>query len=374
MSHPHLPLPDSYEGLFLQAQAMVRAGDLVAALALYRRLVDRMARLTEPMLARRPVLRDLQAQARLEFAELLRHEGRYSEALEVKKPLLELRPDQAARWRRELAVLRVAKGDVEAGLAELQALAAADPADWQGWFTYALEARLEGRLTESLPTLDKALAAAGQVKPEDQAIIQYERFLLLKELGRLDEAIAAWEAAVRLEPRVAVTVREVYTALTETGRYTEALRYVEKDSNRLQTGFQRGLIAQRTGNPLQARQEWQAVAALDPKEFQEGYDCWAEAALRLGDPEPVLEQLPKLLSLAPSPRLLVLSGIAWAMRGDGERASKVFQQAINLRRHERPPRQKLDGDDWQLLDSLTRDDKIKSPLKAYFAVVERLWT
>ena len=95
--------------------------------------------------------------------------------------------------------------------------------------------------------------------------------------------------------------------------------------------------------------------------------------MRLGDSEPALEWLQESLPQYGTPRLLVLSGIGWAMRQDVELATALFQQAINLLRRQRPPKQKLDRADWQLLDSLVADDETKTPLKSYFAVVETLW-
>jgi tetratricopeptide (TPR) repeat protein len=189
----------------------------------------------------------------------------------------------------------------------------------------------------------------------------------------LDDATAAWEEAVALHPDVGDTVREVYTMFTDVGRYSDARRYVARDGNALRAGYQRGLIAYLTANPVEARQEWQAVADLDPREHQDGHDAWVEAVLRLSDPDPALEQLQVLLEKNPTPRLIILSGIAWAMRGDQELASALFQQAINLSRRQRPPRKKLDGADWRLLNSLVADDELKATLKPYFAVVETLW-
>jgi hypothetical protein len=115
------------------------------------------------------------------------------------------------------------------------------------------------------------------------------------------------------------------------------------------------------------------VAGLNPDEHEHGHDCWVEAVLRLGDPEPALEWLQENLGQRGTPRLFVLSGIGWAMRQDAELAGVLFQQAINMQRWRRPRKQKLDSADWQLLDSLVSDDEIKTPLKTYFAVVETLW-
>jgi hypothetical protein len=161
--------------------------------------------------------------------------------------------------------------------------------------------------------------------------------------------------------------------LTDSGRYGEALQFVARDDNAIQAGFQRGLIAHLTGNPTKARQEWQAVATLNPLDFQAGHDAWVESVLRLGDPEPALAQLQSLLAQYGTPRLLVLSGIAWAMRHEVEIAGQFFQQAINLQRHSRPPKQKLDSAEWRLLDSLVADDQVKKALKPYFVVIATVW-
>jgi tetratricopeptide (TPR) repeat protein len=192
-------------------------------------------------------------------------------------------------------------------------------------------------------------------------------------MGRYEDAVAAWEQAVQWHDEVKSTIRQIYTMLTDAGRYTDALHYVEQDENALQAGYQRGIIAQRTGNALQAGQEWREVAKLDPDEYEYGHDAWVESVLRSGDPDPALAWLQENLAQRGSDRLLALSGIGWAMKQDGDLAAVLLQQAINLLRRGRPPRQKLDSEDWRLLDALVTDDEVKTGLRPYFAVVETLW-
>ena len=373
MSTPHPSLPDSYEGLHNRARSLVRAGDLEGAIALYRRLTDRLGRLSDRILARSPQLHELHRQARLELTSLLASEGRYAEALETEQVLLQTDPDEAGRWRRDLAVLRTAKGEVDTGLAELRALAEEAPDDAERWLVLGVENRLAGRFTESQNALDRALEASKQDDAGSLARIHYQRFLLFREMKRLDDSLAAWEEAVNRDPKAKETVREVYTMLTDAGRYTEAQQYIARDENGLQAGFQQGLIANLTGKPAEAKRAWQRTADLEPDKFAYGHDAWVEAVLRLGNPDPALEWLQAALPRVGTPRLLVLSGIGWAMRQDREVASALLQQAISLVRHERPPKQKLDGADWRLLDSLVKDDEMKAALKPYFAVVETLW-
>jgi len=125
--------------------------------------------------------------------------------------------------------------------------------------------------------------------------------------------------------------------------------------------------------PDQARQEWKQVSRMDPGAHEYGHDAWVEAVLRLGDPDPALEWLQDALPRFGTPRLLVLSGIGWAMRRDPEVAAALFQQAISMQRYGRPRQKKLDSADWRLLDELVADDEIKAPLRTYFAVVETIW-
>jgi tetratricopeptide (TPR) repeat protein len=349
------------------------ADDADGAIGLYRRLVDSLHRLGEPVLDRRPELHDLHRMARRELGTLLYGQGRYAEALEVTQVLLETHPEESMLWRRELARLRVAKGEVETGLAELRALTADEPEDFHNWYALGLEARIEGRFAESEEAFDEALKVCPK-DSEDLAQIHYQRFRLFRGAGRLDDALAAWEAGLEADPDMAETIREVYEMLTEVGRYGEALTYVDRDENDLQATFQRGRIASRTGNQFQAEKEWRRVAEMDPDEYDYGQDAWVEAVLQLEDPDRAIEWLPVGLARYPTTRLTVLSGIAWAMRGDPNLAARLFQQAINNTRHQRPPKQKLDSADWRLLDTLVSDQEIKKALKTYFAVVETLWT
>jgi tetratricopeptide (TPR) repeat protein len=366
-------LPDSYEGIHERARALLQSGDIEGSIALYRRLTDRLNNLSDRILDRRPQLRDLHREARLMLANLLASEGRYAEAMEVERVLLKTHPAEADTWRRELAVLRIAKGEVEAGLTELRTLAEAAPDDPERWLVLGLENRLAGRLVDSQAALDQALEVCREDDADSLASVHFQRFLLYRELKQVDNALAEWEEAVAHAPEAGTTVREVYTMLTDAGRYEEALRYVARDQNPLQAGFQRGLVASLTGKMREARQDWRAVANLDPSEFEYGHDAWVEAVLRLGDPDPALEWLQESLPRYGTARLLVLSGIGWAMRKDPEVAAALFQQAISLLRRRRPPKQKLDRADWQLLDSLVTDEDTKNPLKTYFAVVESLW-
>jgi tetratricopeptide (TPR) repeat protein len=374
----HMPLPNSYEGLLIQARSLAQV-DLVAdAIVAYRRLIDKLGGLSANILKRRPELEDLRKQAIIEMIDLLAWERRFAEAIEYQKELLERDPERASLWRRRMASLRVQKGETEEGLAELRDLAEEAPNDPWNWLSLGEEARLEGRLAESMAAFDRAVAA-GQAQDEKAgaealASTHYRRFLLFKEMARWEDAVKAWEEAAALKPDdVAETLPDLYKALTDAGLYSMARSYVERDTNNLRAGTQRGLLDLMTGKPGEAVQEWRAVASLDPLSFDSGQEAWMEAVLRLGDPQPVLDRLDELLPGHGSTRMLILGGMAWAMNGKAETAGALLQRAIDLLRRERPPKTKLDGADWRLLTSLVPYAEMRTALRPYFAVIETTW-
>lgn len=381
MPPEHLPLPGSYEGLFMQARSLVQVNLMPDAIAAYQRLIQKLGSLSDRIHSRRPELKDLHKQALVELIDLLSWERRFAEAVECQKALLEMGtdPERAVFWRRRLASLRIQKGEVESGLADLRALAEEVPDNPWNWLSLGEETRLEGRFAESQVALDRALTAAGQShdkerKTEALASTYYRRFLLFKEMARWDDAIQAWEQATALKPdEMAETLPDLYKALIEAGLYSLARTYVDRDGNALHAGMQRGMLNLMTGKPVDAVQEWRAVAALDPLSFDRGQEAWMEAMLRVGDPKPVLDRLGDLLPDYGSPRMLMLGGMAWAMSGEAEPAKAMLQQAIDLLRRDRPPKNKLDGADWHLLTSLVPHTEMRAALRPYFAVIETTW-
>ena len=55
----HLPLPDSYEGLFFQSRSLAQADLAPDAIAAYQRLVGKLGGLSDKILSRRPELKEM---------------------------------------------------------------------------------------------------------------------------------------------------------------------------------------------------------------------------------------------------------------------------------------------------------------------------
>jgi tetratricopeptide (TPR) repeat protein len=363
-----MQLGGSYEAILAQARGLYQDGDLEGAVAQYRRLIDRLARLSDRVLDRRPDLRELWMTAIMELGQLLEWEGRFAEAIELKRQLVDLEPDRAPMWRRHLAALRIRKGEVDAGLVDLRALAEARPDDVVAWNTLATHLRLAGRLEQADQVLDRALKAPDP-DPELLGAVHLNRALLYLAWGRLDEAVAAWERAIQDSAALSDTAPEIYTALIKAGRLDEALAIVERDPDALRRGLYRGVVHARRGELDRARAAWTEVEEMEP-DAEGSAEAWLEATLRLGHVDLGLERFEQLLAGGPSARLFLLGGVGWAMKGDLEAARAGFGVALDAMRRGYPPAYKFSSDDWRLLDQLVDDAEVKAQLRPHFAVVD----
>lgn len=364
-----MQLEGSYEAILGQARGLYQDGELEGAIAQYRRLVDRLARLSDRVLERRPSLREMRVSAILELGQVLEWEGRIAEAMELKRRLVELAPEEELFWKRHLAVLRVRKGEVDAGLAELRALAETDPEDLAGWNTLATHLRLAGRLDKAEEVLERALAIPEQ-DLEVRGQVHLNRALVYRALGRVDDALTAFEEAVQDSPDLVETVPEMVDLLIKVGRLDEALAYVERDTDELRRGLYRGIVLARQGEPDRARAAWAEVHETDPATSEGSRAAWLEATLRLGDPDAGLERFEELLAGEPSARLFLLGGMGWAMKGELEPARVGFRVALEAMSRDYPPVYRFDSKDWRLLDQLVDAPEVKAQLKPHFAVVD----
>jgi DNA-binding CsgD family transcriptional regulator len=154
-------------------------------------------------------------------------------------------PGLSARHRARLLVLAARThsnlGDVErAGRVAAEALAAAEEAgdnQAMGWALHVLTlvASSQGRMTETLPLFDRALAAtrADPALTDLRLLLQINKAVTLGDLDQYEEALVMARQARRLADQVGTSIRlaQAHSALGqllfETGRWDDALAEVD---------------------------------------------------------------------------------------------------------------------------------------------------
>src|SRR5579859_1090216 len=214
------------------ADALYRTGDTATA----EQVADRaLEHATEPDL-----LVDLQWT--LAWCRMLA--GKFVETLATLDRAL-ASPGISARRRARLLVLAARTHNIlgeaaKAGEVATSALDAADEAGdtWaMGWALQVLTlvAAVQGRLAEAVPVFDRALAVtqADPTLTDLRMLLQINQSVMLGNLDRYEEALAAAEQARDLADRVGTAVRlaQAHSALGqllfETGRWDDALAEVE---------------------------------------------------------------------------------------------------------------------------------------------------
>jgi tetratricopeptide (TPR) repeat protein len=356
-------IPDSYEDIFGNAQLLSGQGDFEGAVGEYRRLVERICKLKPELLQRRPSLMDLLALSAVRLGNLLRRMGRYDEAITMFNRLIESFPAGEDLWKRNRAINSIAMGEVAAGLDELRALAVAYP-DTDNWRTLGLQCLWMGNYDEAEENLRRVV----EIEDDEETIImaKWALFDLYREVGRNDEALAIWEeitASEALEGFWEPPCR----MLLQAGDPARAEQYIEREENELRRGLLRGLLAQARGEEKQARQHWQRVYRADLDDYDDGFDAWAEAALRLGQPEEALEVLYDYLDEGEdTPVWHLLLAIAEANYGHADHAREKLEYTVNLARHI-SHRSRLSATDWRLFAELVGDADFKEQARSFFA-------
>lgn len=361
---------DSYEDIYLRAQANLAQGNLVAAYDECVRLSERLSQLKPALLDRRPELRNLLVLSLARQAEIRHIQGNFEPARQIYEQLLEMDPRNRDRWQSDLAAVRIDMGQVEAGLDELRALAVAHPSGSSIWLSLALECEGLGRLDEAEENFQRAARTARD--PNDQADVYLALFDFYRAQGRVDEALVAWGQAWAAHGHGPGYVFPLYQMLQETGDLERARQYLRQEKNPLRKGFYQGMLAASEGDLDAAAVQWQRVAKMNPLEFEEGQEAWAESALRVDQsPQEVLNVLGATTEAGNSTlRGLILQAVAEARLGHIEHAQHVLDAARLIGLRSRPRQERLSAAHWALFDELVPSDAAKQELRSYFEADE----
>ena len=359
---------DSYEYIYALAESNLARGDYETAQANFQRLSERLSQLKPVVLERRPELRNLLLVSLGKEAEIHHIQGEYEEAVELYQKAIDMAPETRGRWQRDLALVRIDMGQVEEGLDELRAQAIATPGDSELWLTIGVECEALGRLDEAEENLERAARSAAD--PEDKTEAYLALFDLYRAQGQVEQAMTAWEQAWEGNEE-SDYVFPMYQMMWEAGDLERAREYLRREKNPLRKGFHQGLMEASEGEDEEAAKRWKQVAKMDPLEYDEGHEAWAEAALRVDhQPEEVIAALAAVLEAGSfTSRGLILQAIAEARIGHAEHAEDVLEMARNLGMRTRPREEKLSLAHWALFDELVTDDEIKGQLQPYFESV-----
>lgn len=184
----------------------------------------------------------------------------------------------------------------EAELARVQALAAADPRDGSGVSTVVSMLRMLGRQQEALALLDRTLALPGKIVgtrgDDHRNWLINDRALVLLELGRFDEGVAAMQAAAGLSERGGVNVSQTINlsgvqvsgghfeaALKTLGEGEAAMQGKVSPYGRMWIAAERTCAEAGLGRKADAARSLAAAAA----EAKENPSAYAKALLCAGD-------------------------------------------------------------------------------------------
>jgi tetratricopeptide (TPR) repeat protein len=359
-------LSDSYEYIYALAESNLARGDYDTAQANFQRLSDRLSKLKPVVLERRPELRNLLLVSLGKQAEIHHIRGEFEEAVEIYQQAMEIAPETRDRWGRDLALVYIDMGHTERGLDELRAQAIAHPGDSELWLTIGVECEALGRLDEAEENFRRAARSASD--PDEKTEAYLALFDFYRAQDRVEEALVTWEQAWEGRDQDSDYVFPLYQMMWEAGDLERAQEHLRREKNPLRKGFHEGLMADSQGDSEEATKRWRRVAKMNPLEFDEGHEAWAEAALRVNHPpQEIIGAMAAILEAGDfTPRGLILQAVAEARIGHVEHAQDILEMARKIGMRSRPREEKLSAAHWGLFDELVGDDDIKEQLRPYF--------
>jgi protein O-GlcNAc transferase len=323
-------------------------GDLAQAEALFRRVVaarpnypeghnnlgallQQQGRLDEAIAEHRRAiaLRPDHAAAHLHLGNAFKRHGKLDEALVAYESALKFKPDLAEACN-NLGVVLQAQGKIAEALAAYERAMKLRPGDVEAAYNRAVALQQQGRAPEAESAyrdilrqspnrlvyvnlgallqeqgrLDEALAAfdAALALDRDYAEAQFNRGVVLQQQGRLDAAIAAYQQAVRLRPDYIEAATNAGIALQELGRLDEAAGAFEHAAKLrpdvAEPHNNRGIALLARGQPAEAVAAFQRALALKP-DYAEAFYNLGNAWRELGKPEGAIAAYGQALRLRP---------------------------------------------------------------------------
>ncbi|MEM7031875.1 MAG: hypothetical protein AAF629_20140 [Chloroflexota bacterium] len=360
-------LSGSYEELATQAQQHMRNNQYAEAKDIYERVYNRLGKMKDSLLEKRPRLRELQVMSTRMLADLSSFDGEHDQAIEYYTTALNIDPDQKLEYQRGIAQMKIDKGEANTGLDELRAIAFTNAGEPDPWIWLSVELWTQGNNGEAIENLERVVSMTGVESRSQSAAYTYLHDIYREE-ERIEDAADAWQKAWQVVDSEIDDVSPLYQMYFEVGNLEEANRWLKDEKNPLRAGFYKGLFAQADGSDKAEKSAWRKTASLNPLDQQDGHEAWAESALRINfAPDRIAYTLREvagqnLINI----RGTILLAIAFARMGQAEPADFALQQAIDISQRARPRRDQLSLGHWELFDELVADDAIKEQVRGYF--------
>lgn len=360
----------SYEELFERATRLMDAPDVPGAVAIFERLYSRLNKLSDVVLRRRPELSDLRLTVSDILAAIYRRYGKYDEALAIYQQLLETSSDEQdhVEWQHAIANLKIEMGNVDEGADALRALITAHPSDvklrvslGQGFFQ-------KKEFEEAATTMEESLLMI----EDDAEMLQFVRnalFVIYQKLKRFDDAEMMWQKIVQSAEKGKYNNNAIYELLLTSENYERLAQQLEKEKNPMIAGYYLGRLAFAQGQTDEAIKYWGNVAQKMPFDYEDGYDLWAEAALRAdGDASMVAGAIYQLISTQRvTMRGALLLAVAEIRRNEPDAAHTVLKTFMKgLGAELNPEAARLEPEDWAIFSELLPADTDTEPFKPYF--------
>lgn len=358
-----MQLSDSYETIYERALMLFANREWERAVEEYERILNRLGKLSPETRAKHEHLEKLFDSTCFELILLLSRLEADDQIMEILGRLMDIAPDKQSVWRFEMAQYRIRKGEVDRGLAELQALADEEPDEPFIELNLGRSYRDKESYGEAISHFSRAIELADEA--EAKASGYQGLFLVYIATGQLEKAAESWKSAVALDDSLEDAISQLYDAYLGNGDMQGARTLIIQDKNPLRRGLYAGMADYLDGDTEAAEQQWRKVVRREINEESECVESWVEAGLRLGETRLVIDTIfPFLSDGNVNFRSAVLLGIALAMQGETARADSCFYAV----------RQdfvwKIDGqlpaEYWELMDDLVPDEEVKTSLRHHF--------
>jgi protein O-GlcNAc transferase len=322
-------------------------GDLAQAETLFRRVVDtspnypeghnnlgallqQEGRIDEAIAAHRRAiaLRPDYAVAHCHLGNALKRQGKLDDALAAYRHALALRPDFAEACN-NLGVVLAQQGKFAQALDAYDRAIKLRPDDLEAAYNRAVALQQQGRLQEA------GAAYRAIVRRSPSSLVYLNLGGVEQELGRLDDALAAFEQALALDPAYPQAHFNRGAVLQRLGRLDAAAEAYRRAIN-LRPGYveavtNAGIVLQELGRLDEAAAAFEHAATLQPA-APEPHNNLGIALLARGRPGEAVTAFQRALALEPDFAAAFYNmGNAWRELGKPEGAIAAYQQALRLR-------------------------------------------